>query len=559
MTERTARRPAGCHYRGSVASGADGWVRELFAAHAWAECRAALAEADARGELDGPQLALLGEVAFLTGDDEQAAGAYARSYRWFLDRAELPAAARSASWCTTVLALAGEFARSAGWAARARRLVDDHGLGGAAEGWVLADEAHRLMVAGRFAEGLPVARAAEELGAAAGDADVLVLSRLSIMHALVMQGDRAEAIRLADEIMVAVGAEETSAAVVGIAYCSAIGACLTVRDVGRAREWTDVLSRWCEARPDLVPYRGQCLVHRAQMKTWGGDWPGAVDEAMHAERLLRGPPAGDAAYQLGEVHRLMGHLDDAAQHFRRANSLGRRPEPGLSRLRIAQGRADAAVTSLRRLCAEPCTPEDASELLDVLVDAQLAMGAVDAAYACAEELRRVAAGIDTPLVRGLAQRASAVTLLAADRPDAALDAANGCLRAWAALALPHACAQVRVLVGRCLRALGDEPSAELEFDAARECFERLGAAPDLAAVERLAADGAPVGQRPGGLTEREVEVVRLVAAGHTNRLIARELGLSAKTVARHLSNIYTKLGVTSRAATTAYAYDHQLL
>ena len=554
-----ARRPDRRHYCESVASGTEGRARQLFAAHAWAECRAVLTTADARGELGGPELALLGEVAFLTGADDQSAGAYARSYRWHHDRGELAAAARSASWCTFVLALSGEIARSAGWAARARQLVDDHELGGAAAGWVLADEAHRLMVTGRVADGLVVARAAEQLGGAAGDADVLVLSRLSIMHALVMQGDRVEAIRLADEIMVAVAAGETSAAVVGTTYCSAIGACLTVRDVGRAREWTDVLGRWCAARPELVPYRGQCRVHRAQMMTWGGDWLGAVAEATAAEQLLRGPAAGDAAYQLGEVHRLMGHLDAAAHHFRRANSLGRRPEPGLSRLRIAQGRADAAVTTIRRMCAEPCAPEDVAEMLDVLVEAQLALGEVDAARACAEELRHAAAGIDAPLVGGLAQRAEAATLLAAARPDTALAAANACLRMWAELDLPHGCAQVRVLMGRCLRALGDEPSAELEFDAARECFERLGAAPDVGVVERLIADCAPVGHRPGGLTEREVEVVRLVAAGHTNRVIARELRLSEKTVARHLSNIYTKLGVTSRAATTAYAYDHQLL
>ncbi len=542
-----------------MASGADGRARELFATLAWGQCRALLADADDRGELGGPDLALLGEVAFLTGDDELAAGAYARSYRWFLDSGELHAAARAASWCAFVLASGGEFARSAGWAARAKQLVDGHGLGGAAEGWVLADEAHRLMITGQFAEGLGVALAAERLGAAAGDADVLVLSRLSIVHAQVMQGERAEAIRLADEIMVAVAAEETSAAVVGTAYCGAISTCLTVRDIGRAREWTDILGRWCDARPELMPYRGQCLVHRAQMMAWGGDWPGAVAEATHAEQLLRGPAAGEAAYQLGEVHRLMGHLDDAAHHYRRANSLGRRPEPGLSRLRIAQGRAEAVVLTLRRLCAEPCTPEDAAEQLDVLVDALIAVGDVDAAAAAADELRRVASVVDAPLVGGLAHRASAATLLAAARPDAALAAANACVRAWAGLDIPHACAQARVLAGRCLWALGDEPSAELEFDAARECFARLGAAPDLALVEGLTAGHDGAAHRPGGLTEREVEVVRLVAAGHTNRVIARELRLSEKTVARHLSNIYTKLGVASRAATTAYAYDHQLL
>ena len=131
---------------------------------------------------------------------------------------------------------------------------------------------------------------------------------------------------------------------------------------------------------------------------------------------------------------------------------------------------------------------------------------------------------------------------------------------WTDLDLPHVCAQVRVLAGRCLRALGDEEAADLEFEAARACFERLGAAPDLARLVDVTATeppGRPV--RPGGLTDREVEVVRLVAAGHTNRVIAGRLCLSEKTVARHLANIYAKLDIPSRAAATAYAYDHGLV
>jgi DNA-binding CsgD family transcriptional regulator len=335
---------------------------------------------------------------------------------------------------------------------------------------------------------------------------------------------------------------------------------MLLRDVVRARTWTATLDRWCAARPDLVPYRGTCLVHRAQMSTLGGNWAGALDEAAAAARLLQGPAAGQAAYQLGELHRLMGRETAAEDAYRRANALGVQPEPGLSRLRTAQGRPDVAVRTLTRLCAEPRPPEDRAELLAARVEGELAAGDVDAALGTTAELRGIADSVAAPLITGLADQVEGEALLAAGRPDAALDVLRRAQQRWTELDLPHACAQTRVLAGGCLRALGDQEAAYLEFEAARECFERLGAAPDLAHADRLTAAGRPAdAARPGPLTGREVEVVRLVAGGHTNRAIAGQLCLSEKTVARHLANIYAKLDVPSRAAATAYAYDHGLV
>ncbi len=534
-------------------------ARDLFASLRWAECVDVLRAADAREPLPGADLTLLGEAAYLIGRDEDAAAAHARAYQRHLDAADVRAAARSASRCAFVLGNAGEAARAGGWAARARQLAQDHDLGGSEAGMVLADEAHRLIEEHRVVEALETARAGERLGLAVRDADVVVLSRLTIGFSLLLQGDRSEAMRVFDEIMVAVSSDETSPSVVGLSYCSAIAACMMLRDVGRAREWTGALTRWCDARPDLVPYRGTCLVHRSQMMTFGGDWSGAVGEAVRAETLLHGPAAGEAAYQLGELHRLMGDDDAAADHYRRANSLGTQPEPGLSRLRIAQGRADLAEATLRRLCAEPRPPEDRAELLAARVDAQLSLGDVEDARVTAAELHDTAAGLDTPLVHALAGHATGAVLLAAGRPEDALISLRTSVRIWQELDLPHPCARVRLLIGQCLRELGDEGSADLEVEAARDCFVRLGAQPDLDALDaRPGAEPVRAGH-PGGLTDREVEVVRLVAAGHTNRAIAGELHLSEKTVARHLSNIYTKLGLPSRAAATAYAYDHGLL
>lgn len=530
-------------------------ARELFAGFRWRRCVDLLADFDARCGLDGDGLVLLGLAAQLIGEDESAAAAFARAYQSFLDVGDVRGAVRSAMAGALALENAEEPVRSRAWAARAGRLVEEHDLGGGEAALVLAHRAHEQMDAGRVADALATAQEGERLALAVHDADAVVLSRLTIGFALLVRGERAEAIGVFDEIMLAVSSDETSPAVVGLCYCLAITACIAVRDVVRARAWTTTLDRWCAARPDLVAYRGTCLVHRAQMSTLRGNWTGALAEAASAEELLVGTGAGQAAYQLGELHRLMGSDVAAEDAYRRANALGVQPEPGLSRLRTAQGRPEVAARTLRRLCTEPRPPADRAELLAALVDAELDLHELEAARDTAGQLRTAAEGLGSPLLHGLADQAEGVMLLAEKRPAEALDALRRAQQRWSDLDLPHACAQVRALAGRCLQAMGDEESAALEFEAARECFERLGAAPDLAQVPTT--DGPRV--RPGGLTDREVEVIRLVAAGHTNRAIASRLCLSEKTVARHLANVYAKLDIPSRAAATAYAYDHGLL
>jgi DNA-binding NarL/FixJ family response regulator len=529
-------------------------ARDLFAGFRWRRCVELLADADARRPLDGEGLVLLGQAAHLVGADEAATAAFTRAYRFFLDADDVRAAVRSAMSCALVLENAAEPVRSQAWAARAGRLVEEHGLGGGEAGWVLSYRAHLQVAERRVEEALATARDGERVSLEAQDTDSVVLCRLTIGFALLLRGEQAEAIAVFDEVMLAVSSDETSPAVVGLCYCLAIAACMVVRDVARARAWTATLDRWCAARPDLVAFRGTCLVHRAQMSALRGDWPGALREAVHAERLLVGTGAGQAAYQAAELYRLTGCDREAENAYRRANALGVQPEPGLSRLRLAQGRADVAARTLRRLCEEPRLPADRAELLAALVDAELALGDVGAARRAAVDCGRIAEDLGSPLIDGLAAQADGALLLAEGRPAEALDVLRRAQQRWSELDLPHACAQVRVLAGRCLQAMGDDESAALEFAAARECFERLGAAPDLARLP-----GAALRTRPGGLTDREIEVVRLVAAGHTNRVIAGRLCLSEKTVARHLANVYAKLDVPSRAAATAYAYDHGLV
>jgi DNA-binding NarL/FixJ family response regulator len=528
--------------RSNVARG-----RTAYAERRWHACVEALRAVDEAGDLADEDVKRLAIALNLTGDDAGCEEVMERGHQLALDRGSWRYAAEVAFWHGFTLFGRGEHARAGAWLSRTRELVREHGLDGVEAALPDVVEARGLLAAGRNDAAMELARSAALVGRDHGDPNLEVLGRLTVGQVLLQQGRTEEAITSLDEVMLLVSRADLDPPVAGLAYCAVIGACMAMLDLPRAREWTGVLTDWCDSQEGLVPFRGQCLVHRSQIKAMGGDWTAALEEARRATDRVVGTASGNAWYQLGEVHRLRGAWTEAEDSYRRANALGRQPEPGLALLRLAQGRVEVAVTTFRRLQAEP----DRLDRLDVLtgyVEAMLAAGDLAAASTAADELGDIAD--DAPLVhRACAQEARGAVCLA--HGDAA--EAVSCLRAaaqlWRSLAMPYDVARVRVRIGDACRALGDHDSAALEHDAARETFTRLGALPDLARL-----DGPT-----GPLTPREVEVLRLVAAGHTNRLVARELTLSEKTVARHLSNIYAKLDIGSRAAATAYAYDHGLV
>jgi DNA-binding CsgD family transcriptional regulator len=359
--------------------------------------------------------------------------------------------------------------------------------------------------------------------------------------------------------MATVLADEVSPALAGNLYCTVIEGCQEVHDAHRVREWTVALTRWCEAQPGLVPYRGQCQVHRAEIMMLRGAWDEADAAAVDARTALSAPPAhpatGAAEYLCAELHRLRGRHTEAEQAYRRAARWGREPQPGLARLRLAQGEVDVAAAGLRRALEEVTNPIVRPELLAAAVDVLLAAADVPAAAARAAELSDLAARLDGPVLHALATACNGAVRAAEGDTAAGLAQLRTALALWHDLDAPYETARMRVEIGRACRELGDEEGARMEFDAAAEVFARLHAAPDLARARQLAG----VDRGAAGLTARELEVLRLVARGLSNRAIAAELVLSDKTVARHVSNIFTKVGVHSRAAAAAWAHDHRVV
>jgi DNA-binding NarL/FixJ family response regulator len=400
---------------------------------------------------------------------------------------------------------------------------------------------------------------AAEIAHQFGDASLIALVRMAQGQALIMQEQTAAGTALFDEVMVAITTGEVSPVVSGLAYCAVIETCSQIFDLRRAQEWTAALSRWCEAQPDMIPYRGQCLVRRAEIMQLHGEWPNAMREVERACDTLsqRGERAvGLALYQKAELHRLRGEFSKAEEDYRAASHWGRKPLPGLARLRLAQGQIETAKGTICRVLDEARDARARAHMLGAYVDIMLAASDIDAARRAAEELCEIAESLRSPYLRAVSSQAKGAVLLAQNEARAALDALRSAASAWGDLEAPYDVARTGALIGLACRALGDEDTADIELDTAARVFEALGASPDVKRLQELRKPREAAGA--AGLTPRETEVLRLVAAGKTNRAIADELAISEKTIARHVSNIFMKLGVSTRAAATAYAFKRGL-
>jgi ATP/maltotriose-dependent transcriptional regulator MalT len=530
-------------------------AREAYDRGAWRAAYDALASAD---ELTGEDIERLAVAAHLIGRDDESAHAWERAHLSWVAADNRPRAVRCAFWLTLQLSLRGEMAHAIGWQSRAARLLESSPPGCPEGAYVRLPDVLQALEAGDGDLAASLATAIAHDAEQLGDHDLRALGTLGTGQAAILRGEVAGGLRLLDEVMLSVTAGDVNPIATGIVYCAVIEACVDVFEMRRAAEWTAALHDWCSSEPELVPYRGQCLVHRSQVLQAGGAWADAVAEARRAGERLADPlhPAlGVAVHQQGDLHRLRGEFADADAAYRRAVELGRDPSPGASLLRLAQGDVGAAGASIQRALVESTVLPRRARLLSAAVEIFLVAGDVAAARAASDELQDAARAMDVPVLHAMADATSGSVLLAEGDAAGALVALRRASGEWRTLGMPYDEARCRVGIAGACRDLGDDDTAAVELDAAGATFERLGARPDL---ERI-GDVPSAADETGALSDREVEVLQLVATGRTNKEVAAALSISVHTVARHLQNIYLKLDVSTRAAATAYAYEHGLV
>jgi DNA-binding NarL/FixJ family response regulator len=527
---------------------------------AWGAAFAHLTEADRQAPLDPEDLQLLSMAAHLIGKEAESGEALARAHQGFLSRGEVRPAAQCASWLSFVAQLRGDGAQASGWLSRARRLLESEAEC-VEKGYLLLPVGMEAVQRHDFSAAHAAFLEAASIGLRFGDRDLASLGLQGQGHVLVRRGEIARGVALLDEAMVAVMAGEVSPIVAGGIYCSVIDACGEIYDLRRSQEWTSALERWCSSQPDMVPYRGQCLIRRAEIMQLRGAWADALLEARCAcERLSQPAPkpaVGAAFYRKGEMHRLLGEFDEAEQAYREAAQWERVPRPGLALLHLARGEVKAARSTIQHVVDVIADPGKRAEALSALAEIALAANDVAVARTAAEELLEIASRIDAEFLKGVSACVQGAVLLEEQEVQPAVVVLRQALACFHHLEAPYEAARAQVLLARAYQGQGNNESAAHELAAARDAFRKLGAATDLALLDTPASTESP--NQGGPLTLREIEVLKLVASGITNRQIAKKLKISEKTVARHLSNIFNKLDISSRAAATAYAYQHQLL
>jgi DNA-binding CsgD family transcriptional regulator len=531
-------------------------AREAVRRESWGEAYEALRTHDPAG-MEPRDLEALADAAWWLSRSDESIAARQRAYAGYRAAGE----DLRAAWCAGRLCMEhffrAEAALSAGWLSRAQRL-----LRGRPErvqhGHLAAAESTLARARGETGETVAHAERATEIGLRFGDPDLVAVGIHLHGLGLIDAGRVAEGMALLDEAMTSVVAGELGTFYTGVVYCDVIAACLEVSDVGRLGEWNEAARQWCESLPADAPFPTICRVNRAEAASLRGAWPEAEAEATRASREVRFNPrvAARAFYETGEIRRRVGNLPGAEAAFARAHEFGLQPQPGLALLRLAQGKPDAALQALRAALAdEPAGRPRRARLLAAQVEAALAAGDRDAARRASRELDELAGRLGTPALDAAAATAGGAVRLASGDLPGGLERLRAACATWQELRLPYETAQARMLYGTALRRAGVEEDALLELRAALAAFERLGAGVDAGRAAALLGGRDDL---PRGLTAREAEVLRLVAAGKTNREVAAALVISEHTVARHVQNIFAKLDVSSRSAATAFAFEHGL-
>jgi DNA-binding CsgD family transcriptional regulator len=534
-------------------------AQEAFARKAWAESCRHFQEADGEAPLKPEDLERFATAAYLIGREGESEAFWARAHQAFLDQDDPEGAARSALWLAFALLQRGAGAPASGWFARAERILDEARLDSVARGYLLIPSAIQRIVQGNPTGGYAEFTQAAEIARRFGDRGLVSLACAGRGRALIRLDEVRGGVALLDEAMVAVIAGHVTPILAGDIYCIVLEACQETFDLRRAYEWTVSLAEWCASQPELIRYRGECLLYRAEVMQLRGNWNAAAQDAQAACELLASRPASGAAfYRVGEIHRLRGDFANAETVYTRASERGRNPQPGLSLLRLAQGQIDAAAASIRGALLDTRVRDARARMLAAAVEILLAAGDLENARAAAVELAAIASAIGAPFLHAASAHATGAIHHIEGETSAASTSLREAWEIWRGLETPYEEAQTRLLLGAVCERRGDHDGRRLELDAARKLFTQLGAEPCLVRV----ADEfgrATISPPAGSLSGREAQVLRLLATGKTNRDIAEALFISEKTVARHVSNIFDKLGVSNRSGATAWAYQHDLI
>ncbi len=536
---------------------------------ALAEAREALQQGDWQAALDGVQsvgvtsgiaeadrLDIAAEALWWLGHLDRCIASREEAYACYESLGESLSAGRCAVRLWEHHSMNVRPAIAGAWLRRARRALESAPQSAEYCSLVLR-EAEVAHGAGELDHAASLAAGALVLARVLGSRDLEAEALQTTGRILIDAGRLADGLGHLDEAMLLAVEGRLSAYSTGKVYCSLISACESLGDLRRAAEWTDATARWSEKHP-LAMWPGICRVHHAALLQLRGDWVGAEREARQACVELDGfhvPNVAAGYVEIAEIRRRLGDLDGAEAAFAKAEELCGHQSPGLALLRLAQGRIDAASGTITRMLAEETWNHLArAKLLPARVQIAVAAQDLDAAADAVVELEQIAADYESPALRAAALSARGRLLLAQGEAGAACASLHEALKRWQELEVPYEVATARLLLGQACRNSGDEDSAVRSFTSAAAIFDRLGAATDARHLRDLTTPSA----LPAGLTAREAEVLSLVASGQTNKEIASVLFLSERTVARHLSNIFTKIGVPSRTAAAAFAYENNL-
>ena len=538
-------------------------ARAAYRAYQWDDAYHQFRAAAADEPLEATDVASLADAAWWLGRTDESLELSEQVYRHHLHGSHVPQAARLAVEVGFLWLLRGEVTLGSGWIGRATRLLEGEPES-AADGYMAFLQVQEHLGAGRHEEAIETSRWMRGLADRHDDPTLCAVGLVLEGVAEIRRGRVEVGLRVIDEAMLPVHAGEVSPNWAGNLYCHVMDLCFEMMDLRRARAWTDATERWCDQHSNAAMFVGICRVHRAQLLHVEGDWEAAERHAARTCEELADMNVGVVAeghYRIAESHRVRAEHERAEVAYRRSHELGRDPQPGLALLRLAQGNRAAASASLRSALSAIDNDLHRVPLLAAQVDVAAACDDPIVATESAAELAAIADTFQSVGLVASAQYAEGVARLALDEPTIAVAPLRHAWRCWNELNAPYDAARTRARLAEALEASGDAETAELELTTSRKVFAQLGAAEELRALDhRFGSSGhiGDTGDSPGGLSAREIEVLRCVCAGRTNRQIATELMISEKTVARHLSNIFVKLDVASRTEAAAFAFTHGL-